>query len=39
MGNGRGMRTVQLGNVNGELYKPVIIGKIGNEYNRENREL
>jgi hypothetical protein len=33
------MRTVQLGNVNGELYKPVITGEIGNEYNKGNREL
>ena len=28
-----------IGDVNGELYKPVIIGEMGNEYNRKNREL
>jgi hypothetical protein len=28
-GNERGMGTEQLGNANGELYKPVIIGKMG----------
>jgi len=28
-----------IGDVNGELYKPVITGEMGNEYNRKNREL
>jgi hypothetical protein len=28
-----------IGDVKGKLYKPVITGEIGNEYNRKNREL
>ena len=28
-----------IGDVNGELYKPVITGEMRNEYNRGNREL
>jgi hypothetical protein len=33
------MGTVKLLNANGELYKPVITGEMGNEYNRKNRKL
>jgi len=28
-----------IGDVNEELYKPVITGEMGNEYNRKNRKL
>jgi len=36
---GNGEWNSAIGDVNGELYKPIITGEMGNEYNRKNREL